>query len=86
MCMQYPYTKYGRNVPFKVSKKTYNYTGISYDIDKLDQVVDVDRNSPDAAGIRPRDIIERSAAIRWIIRQRSSHPLQTLYHEHDAIS
>ena len=37
MCMQYPYTKYGRNVPFKVSKKTYNYTGISYDIDKLDQ-------------------------------------------------
>ena len=60
MCMQYPYTKYGRNVPFKVSKKTYNYTGISYDIDKLDQVVDVDRNSPAyAAGIRPRDIIEK---------------------------
>lgn len=53
MCMQYPYTKYGRNVPFKVSKKTYNYTGISYDIDKLDQVVDVDRNSPAYAAGHP---------------------------------
>ena len=33
---------------------------VLYDIDKLDQVVDVDRNSPAyAAGIRPRDIIEK---------------------------
>lgn len=60
MCMQYPYVKYGRNVTFSVSKKTYNYTGISYDINRLELVTDVDRNSVAyAAGIRPRDIIER---------------------------
>ena len=59
MCMQYPYVKYTRNVLFKVSKKSYNYTGISYDIDRLNNVVEVNRNSPAyAAGIRPRDIIE----------------------------
>ena len=58
MLMQYPYVKYGRNVPFKVSKKSYNYTGINYDIDHLDQVIDVNRNSPAyAAGIRPKDVI-----------------------------
>ncbi len=60
MCMQYPYVKYQRNVPFTMKKKTYNYTGISYDIDDLAQVVDVDRNSPAyAAGIRPRDVVEK---------------------------
>lgn len=60
MCMQYPYAKYTRNVPFKVNRKTYNYTGISYNIDKLDEVVSVDKNSPAyAAGIRPQDIVEK---------------------------
>lgn len=60
MCMQYPYVKYGRNVPFKVNQTIYNYTGISYDIDRLEYVADVDRNSPAyAAGVRPRDIIEK---------------------------
>jgi hypothetical protein len=60
MCMQYPYVKYSRNVQFLVSRKMYNYTGISYDINRLELVSDVDRNSPAyAAGIRPRDVIER---------------------------
>ena len=60
MCMQYPYVKYSRNVKFLVSKKSYNYTGISYNIDQLELVSDVDRNSPAyAAGIRPKDIIEK---------------------------
>lgn len=60
MCMQYPYVKYHRNVPFTVSKKSYNYTGIQYDIDRLELVIDVDRNSPAyAAGVRPNDVIER---------------------------
>lgn len=60
MCMQYPYVKYRRNIPFKVSTKSYNYTGIHYDIDDLEKVIEVDRNSPAyAAGIRPLDIIER---------------------------
>lgn len=60
MLMQYPYVKYGRNVQFRVNQKTYNYTGISYDIDRLEQVIDVDRNSPAyASGLRARDVIEK---------------------------
>ncbi len=60
MCTQYPYVQYRRNIPFTVSSKAYNYTGIQYNIDRLEQVVDVDRNSPAyAAGVRPQDIIER---------------------------
>ena len=58
--MQYPYVKYQRNVPFKVNQKTYNYTGLSYDIDHMEQIADVDKNSPAyAAGLRPRDIVEK---------------------------
>ena len=58
--MQYPYVKYQRNVPFKVNQKTYNYTGLSYDIDRMEQIADVDKNSPAyAAGLRPRDIVEK---------------------------
>lgn len=60
MTMQYPYVKYTRNVPFKVSHKSYNYTGLSYDIDRLELISDVDRNSPAyAAGLRPRDVVEK---------------------------
>jgi hypothetical protein len=60
MCMQYPYAKYSRNVQYLVCRKTYNYTGISYDINRLELISDVDRNSPAyAAGIRPRDVIEK---------------------------
>lgn len=58
MCMQYPYVKYPKNVQFNVVKKSYNYTGVSYDINKLEVVADVDRSSAAfAAGIRPRDVI-----------------------------
>ena len=35
--------KYQRNVPFKVNQKTYNYTGLSYDIDRMEQIADVDK-------------------------------------------
>lgn len=60
MCMQYPFVKYTRNVQYKVSQKTYNYTGLSYDINRLELVAKVDPNSPAAiAGIRTNDIIER---------------------------
>lgn len=60
MCMQYPYVKNTQNMTFRITKRSYNYTGIDYDIDRLEQVVDVDPNSPaQASGIRPRDIIER---------------------------
>ncbi|MDR2809622.1 MAG: DUF4136 domain-containing protein [Tannerellaceae bacterium] len=60
MCMQYPYAKYSRNVQFFVSRKMYNYTGINYDINRLEQIVDVDFDSPAyIAGIRMRDRIEK---------------------------
>ncbi len=60
MLMQYPYVKYGRNVTFKVSQKAYNYTGLSYDIDRLALVTKVDANSPAyVAGLRQRDVIEK---------------------------
>lgn len=60
MCMQYPYVKYQRNVSFKVNQKTYNYTGLSYDIDRMELIADVDKNSPAyVAGLRPRDIVDK---------------------------
>ncbi len=60
MLMQYPYVKYERSVPFIVTENTYNYTGLNYDMDHLNVVADVDRNSPAyAAGIRARDVIDR---------------------------
>jgi C-terminal processing protease CtpA/Prc len=60
MCMQYPYAKYNRNVQYLVSRKTYNYTGINYNINRLEQIMDITPNSPaHAAGLRMRDIIEK---------------------------
>jgi hypothetical protein len=60
MCMQFPYIKYNRNVQFILTKKGFNYTGINYNIYKLNEVVEVDPLSPAfEAGIRPGDIIER---------------------------
>lgn len=60
MCMQYPYIQFQRRVPFKVNQKTFNYTGINYDIDRLELIADVDKNSPAyEAGLRARDVIEK---------------------------
>lgn len=60
MCMQYPYVKYSRNVQYNVNKRTYNYTGLSYDINRLEMVAKVDPGSPAAAaGMRANDIIEQ---------------------------
>ncbi|MDH6313848.1 hypothetical protein M2137_002639 [Parabacteroides sp. PFB2-10] len=73
MLMQYPYVKYTRNVPFTVSRKTYNYTGIQYDIDQLERVAAVDANSPAyAAGVRVGDTVDR------IGNQRMNHTAEEL--------
>jgi hypothetical protein len=60
MCMQFPYVKYSRNVQFILTKKAYNYTGINYNINRINEVVSIDPDSPAAkAGILPNDIIEK---------------------------
>jgi membrane-associated protease RseP (regulator of RpoE activity) len=60
MCMQYPYAKYSRNVQFKINQKVYNYTGISYNMNRLEQVMSVAPNSPaQTAGIIALDVIEK---------------------------
>lgn len=60
MCMQFPYVKYNRNVQFILTKKAYNYTGVNYNIYRINEVVSVDPGSPAAeAGIRPNDVIEK---------------------------
>jgi len=59
MSMQFPYTKYGRNVQYRLSKKKYNYTGINYSIENISEVASVDPHSPAAkAGILPFDKID----------------------------
>lgn len=59
MCMQYPYVKRTKGVRFKVNNKAYYYTGISYNMDQLNQIIHIDQNSPAyTAGLKPRDVIE----------------------------
>lgn len=60
MCMQFPYVKYSRNAQFILNKKAFNYTGINYNIYQLNEVNNVDFDSPAyEAGILPHDIIEK---------------------------
>ena len=60
MCMQFPYIKYNRNAQFILNTKAFNYTGINYNIYKINEVVEIDFDSPAyEGGIRPGDIIER---------------------------
>jgi hypothetical protein len=60
MCLQFPYIKYNRNAQFILTKKAYNYTGINYSIYKINEIVEVDYDSPAfEAGIRAGDIIEK---------------------------
>lgn len=60
MFMQYPYVKYSLNVPYHINMKSYNYTGISYDINRLELISEVKRNSPAyEVGIRAKDVVEK---------------------------
>ncbi|MDR2621923.1 MAG: DUF4136 domain-containing protein [Dysgonamonadaceae bacterium] len=46
MLMQYPYTKSNETVTFHYAHLRHNYTGINYNIDKLNEIADIDRLSP----------------------------------------
>jgi len=46
MLMQYPYIKSNETAKFHYSHSKYNYTGINYNIDKLNEIVNIDRLSP----------------------------------------
>ncbi|MDR1610407.1 MAG: DUF4136 domain-containing protein [Candidatus Symbiothrix sp.] len=46
MLMQYPYIKSNETVKFHYARSRYNYTGINYNIDKLKEIVSIDRLSP----------------------------------------
>ena len=60
MLMQFPFLKYMRNPQYTVNRRSFNYTGIHYDINRLELVLDVDRKSPAyTAGIRARDVIQK---------------------------
>lgn len=59
MCLQYPHVSQTKDVTFKVGFKTYNYTGLNYDITALGLVRQVDAySSAYEAGIREGDMIE----------------------------
>ncbi|MDR1632340.1 MAG: DUF4136 domain-containing protein [Dysgonamonadaceae bacterium] len=46
MLMQYPYIKSNETAKFHYSRLRYNYTGIHYNMDKLKEIIDIDRSSP----------------------------------------
>ncbi len=65
MLVQYPYPQTQKTAQFIYSTMRYNYTGLNYNIDNLQEVVDVDRYSPAyQASIKPGDEIERVNGIK----------------------
>jgi len=65
MFMQFPYPKTTEFAQFKYKKMKYNYTGISYNIDKLKEITEVDRTSPAAkADVMAGDIAEKINGIK----------------------
>ncbi len=65
MLMQYPYPQTMETAQFFYSSMKYNYTGLSYNIDNLKEIVDVDRYSPAfQAGIKPGDEVEKICGIK----------------------
>ncbi len=58
--MQYPYAKTLGTANFLNTKKKYNFTGISYNINNIQEIIDVDIFSPAyQSGIKTGDIIEK---------------------------
>jgi hypothetical protein len=65
MLMQYPYLRSADTSRFFYSRMRYNYTGINYNINKLKEIIDVDKLSPAAqAGFQSGDVIEKINGIK----------------------
>ncbi len=61
MLMQYPNPKSTTLARYVFTQQKYNYTGIGYNIDHINEIVSVDPNSPaDIAGIQSGDILEKT--------------------------
>ena len=73
MFMQYPYPKSTEVAPFYYSRSRYNYTGIHYNMDNLNEVTEVDPSSPaEKAGIQPGDIIEKINGIKFVSKAKKA--------------
>ena len=60
MLEQFPQVKHKENVRFMLKQQMYNYTGIGFDIDNLNRIVQVDPNSPAwLAGIRKGQTVKQ---------------------------
>jgi membrane-associated protease RseP (regulator of RpoE activity) len=65
MLLQFPYIRSREDADFVFSRKAYNFTGISFDMDNLSMIADIEVNSPaDKAGLRPGDKILKINDIR----------------------
>lgn len=63
---QFPYGKNSDIITVEVSHLKYNYTGLNYDMNHLNKVVNVDKGSPaDKAGIISGDIIKKIGYIKF---------------------
>ena len=77
MFMNFPFQRYIKNPVYVLHRKSYLYTGISYDAKNMKNIYFVDPESPAAAaGIRAGDIVE---SINGIKMNRSSEALTDAY-------
>ncbi len=63
---QFPYGKDSDIITVEVNHLKYNYTGLNYDMNYLNKIVSVDKDSPaEKAGILPGDIVREIGAIKF---------------------
>jgi len=64
--MQFPYSSPKTNAKYVVEFKTFNYTGMNFDMKDLQTITDVDASSPAyQAGIRRGDVVEKINGISF---------------------
>lgn len=60
MMMQFPFAKNQESAKYLYQSLKYNYTGINYDLDNMESIIQVEENSPAFnAGIQNKDKIEK---------------------------